>query len=121
MPRGQEHVALSRGTLLRLAAICDRMGDQADPAQLAAMAANRPGYDEGTRAIMTAATEHFLQWLEIRWRDTPVSRGEMIRSMVNMQDEGLLDEWFNPTPDGWRTVDEIKGEQRPRPRPVDEP
>jgi hypothetical protein len=120
MPCGEEHHALSRGALLRLAQVCDRMGDQADPAQLAAMAANRPGYDEDMRKLMTAIIEHFLEWLEPRWRATPVTRGEAIRSMVSLQDQGMLDEWFNPTVEGWQMVDHLKGEQRPRPRPVED-
>jgi hypothetical protein len=118
VPCGDRHVALTRGSLLRLAQVCDRLGDQATTDQLAAMAANRRGYDQDHQELMRATTVHFLEWLEPRWRSTPVSRGEMIRSMVNLQDQGLLDEMFNPTPGGWQTIDEIKDEQRPRPRSV---
>lgn len=110
--------ALTRGALLRLASVCDRLGDQADPSQIAAMAANRPRQPQDAQTVLRAVMEHFLEWLEPRWRGTPVSRGEMIRSMVRMQDEGLLDGMFNPTPEGWQQVDEIRGGQRPRPRPA---
>jgi hypothetical protein len=85
------------------------------------MAANRPRYTQEEQRVLRAVMEHFLEWLETRWRATPVSRGDMIRSMVSMQDQGLLDELFNPTPEGWRQVDEIRGEQRPRPRPAPDP
>jgi hypothetical protein len=94
-------IRLTRENLMGLAATCDRLGDQASPEQIAAMAANMPGASEEARTLLRVTTLHFLEWLEVLWRETPTSRGEMIRSMIDLQDRGVLDESFNPTPEGW--------------------